>query len=214
MAKPISIRADFSQVAPYLSKAGKESKFIQALFLTRMAKRGQKAVQETLQQKFTIRRVSWAKSGIRITKATKQRLASEVMDINPYMLQQEEGGTKIPFGKHICVPLRGARPTPSRLIRKDDFPSAVMSRGGFIQMVNGNLIMFERTKRRSKKKGTWDWQTKNGNMGRISSVLPMYLLISRAQIKKRYGFEDTIRKEFEANFEKEFVEVYEEVMGK
>jgi hypothetical protein len=50
---------------------------------------------------------------------------------------RNQGGTKIPYGSAIAVPLEGARPNPRALVAKENYPHEVMARGGFIR---GNVM--------------------------------------------------------------------------
>lgn len=176
--------------------------FATAKALTRTAQDGQKVIQNNvLGARFTIRRASWAKSGIRITAATKQLLQAIVEDINKYMALQETGGEKLPYKQYIAVPLSGARPSLSAIVSDDNKPAAVMARGGFIR---GNVmyaVSYARGQRRLSR-------TKGGYRSAQLQVVPMYALVHQARIKPRYGFQpavvEVVEKNFDANFKDAF----------
>jgi hypothetical protein len=176
--------------------------FATALALTKTAQGGQLKVRnDILPRQFTLRRVSWAKQGIRIQAATKQKLEATVQDINPYMDLQETGGDKLPYGSAIAVPLSGARPTLGALIADSDRPHAVMARGGFIRNGIMYAVALKAGRRGSIGKGikgiskaaSWDKQ-----------IVPMYALVPRASIKPRYGFADAMKQVVEETFAQNF----------
>lgn len=206
----ISVKANVKEVIADLRDVDRtQIPFALALGLTTTAKDGQAATWGHLQSNpaFNIRRASWAKGGIRIEPATKQKLMSVVKDINWYMELQETGGGKFPeFGAYIAVPLRGARPTPRSQIDPNNSPKRVMQRGGFIQRLNkGTLIMFlplfKAGRRGRLAKGV-------GGIQKAASwtrqVLPMYALVKRATVRPEYGMRDVVERivdqRFAANF--------------
>jgi hypothetical protein len=125
--------------------------FATALALTRTAQDGQKDIQDVvLPTRFTLRRGPFMRAGIRIRAATKANLVAIVQDIHSFMELQETTGLKTPtYGRALAIPLRGARPTMTALIKDDDRPHAVMQRGGFIR----NGVMYA-VRQRYKKERT------------------------------------------------------------
>lgn len=165
-----------------------------AATLTRTASLAQKQVRQvTLPTHFTLRRPAWAKSGVRMIRATKAKLEAQVMDINPYMVPQEEGGEKFPHGKALAVPLKGARPSLKSIIRPENRPKAVMDNGGFIR----NGIMYK---------------VKKGSGGR-SKIVPMYALVDAATIKPGYEFTKAVRDIVDANLQAEFRKAFAEFVA-
>ncbi|ABF42188.1 hypothetical protein Acid345_3187 [Candidatus Koribacter versatilis Ellin345] len=169
--------------------------FATALTLTRVAQDAQKVVQsDVLPAKFTLRQPSFLKKGVRVTAATKQNLFSVVEDIDKFMQLQEEGGTKLPFGKYLAIPIvGGARRSQRALIATSDMPSALMANGAWIEWTNGGRVgvMFIRkvkqARRSSRKdKATGERQVKAGPQ--YAQITPMYVLVPRATVKARYQF--------------------------
>lgn len=195
----VSIKVDTSSALRGIRSDRDQIPFAVARALTLTAKDAQQRIIQRLPQVFTLRRVSWEKQGVRITKATKQNWTAAVADIHSYMVLQETGGPKIPYGNHLCVPLRGARPVPTALIRKQDFPKVVMDQGGFIKRYRGLLIMFRRI-----QKGV---PRRRGQ--KLGQIVPMYLLLTRAELKSRFGFAQTVQAvvdggAFDRNFDTAF----------
>jgi hypothetical protein len=198
--KPMTIKVDADKARGQLRRDGENVRFSIARGLTLTAKDGQEAVQASLSSKFTLRRRSWEEKGVRIRKATKQELTAIVEDIHEYMVRQEEGGTKFPYRRWICLPMKGARPTKSALIRKEDRPKAVMQNGGEILSIGGNLIMFRRLAKNSRKHGK-----------RKGELLAMYALVKRAKVDPRLGMAKTVQGVVDAGaFERNFWKAFEE----
>ena len=209
MIKKVEIKG-VDQVMRKLGALGKsDAPFAMAKTLTRLAQRSQHFIRtHTLMENFIIRRVGWARQGVRITPATKQTLAAEIVDINAYMGLQEEGGTKFALGKTLCIPLRGAKRTVKSIVRKEDYPAAVMQSGGFIR---GNIMYRAKEKYRNqrRRKGS------EGPMNRTRKrnlIIPMYWLQPTATIKKRYHFERDVRAVVQAQFEPEFKKIWNEIV--
>lgn len=184
-----------------------------ALFmaLTATAKLAQSAVQQELPKRFTIRRLAWATSGIKIEAATKTNLVATVRDIHDYMALQDTGGEKLPhYGEYICVPLTGARRTPSSLIPDNLRPKAVMESGlGFIR---GNIMYLAHFQRRTSRRGFKG--VKGFSSGSFSrEITPMYALVRSATIPARYGFEDIVTAIANAKFADEFGKAFQRAVA-
>ena len=78
--------------------------FATAHALTLTAKAIQEAERKALPEHFTIRRPRVAK-GIQMRSATKRTLEAVVGSVDPFMLLQEEGGTKERHDKAMAIPL-------------------------------------------------------------------------------------------------------------
>jgi hypothetical protein len=176
--------------------------FATALALTRTAQDGQKDIQDVvLPTRFTLRRGPFMRAGIRIRAATKANLVAIVQDIHSFMELQETTGLKTPtYGRALAIPLRGARPTMTALIKDDDRPHAVMQRGGFIR----NGVMYavrQRYKKERRRRGKYG--PVNASRQR-NEVVPMYFLVDRWKWQPRYGFVDDVRKIVEQRFKPNF----------
>lgn len=200
----VSVRVENMRevIARFRGIADDQIPFATALSLTQTAKLAQAEICKELPLRFTIRRLQWAKQGIRIAAATKRELVAILEDIHKYMELQEQGGAKVPqFGKFLAVPLSGARRSDKALINSNDLPHAVMASGlGFIR---GNVMYraaFVRSRSRRGFKGVKGFQS--GIWSR--QILPMYALLPRATVPKRYGFEDIVRAVVGERWEEEF----------
>lgn len=184
--------------------------FATAKMLTKTAQAGQRVVQTTvLPKKFTLRSPAWMKQGIRITPATKKSLQSAVEDIHAFMDLQETGGTKIPYGNAIAIPITGgARPSARALIPAGNMPSKVMANGGFIlQLANGMGLMCARfLKAGRRKRDKFTGQLASAKWSR--PITPMYLLVPRATVKARYGFVESVVETVESSWKGNFNEAF------
>jgi hypothetical protein len=196
---------NMAEVQASVGAAGNaQARFATAVALTRTAVKARDVVRKELLELFTIRRVSWAQKGVRAVPATRQNLQAVVEDINAYMVLQQTGGTKIPYGKFIAVPLEGARPTPTALIKPEDMPKAVMAAGGFIR---GNVMY--RAKQVYKKQ-----RRRKGLVGPVNAsrqrnqIVPMYALVSRAHLVPRYGMDTLVAKTVSEVFGAEFARAF------
>lgn len=184
--------------------------FATARALTKTVQQAQSFVRgDLLPAHFTLRRPTWAKQGVRITPATKQKLEASVQDINPYMGLQQTGGEKIPYGNYLAVPLSGARPTPRSLVSADNLPHAVMERGGFIR---GNVMYAVAFKagRRGRVSRAIGGIQKAANWER--KVVPMYALVKRAVLRPRYEFVEKVSEAAQAHFDVNFAESFQQAV--
>ena len=185
--------------------------FASALALTRTAQDAQENDRSNvLPLKFTLRRASWAKQGVRITAATKTNLQASVQDIHPYMALQETGGEKIAYKNMLAIPLEGARPTLQSLIADENRPHAVMARGGFIRD-NVMYAVALKSSRRGRVSRAIAGISKSATWSR--QVVPMYVLAPQAVIgrnpAKLYGFvaaaQEMVAQRFELNFRQAYL---------
>lgn len=192
--------------------AANQIPFATAKMLTMTAQDGQKVIQGVvLPVKFTLRSPSWMKKGIRVTPATKTSQVAAVEDIHAFMDLQEQGGTKVPYGNSLAIPITGgARPSQRALIPSANMPSRVMAAGGFIiPLTNGVGLMCARSLKAGRRKR----DKFTGQLGAAKwsrPVVPMYLLVPRATIKARYGFIEAVtqvvEKNWQGNFNKAFLQ--------
>lgn len=199
--------------AEYRDIAKNQLPYANALALTKTSRDAQDHIRgNELPQHFTLRRAAWIKGNVKQARANKNDSppTAVVEDTFNAMGLQETGGTKIPFGKYIAVPLSGARRNVRSLIDANNSPEEVMKRGGFIRNnAQGIGIMY-------------DIQLKAGRRGRLSravggiqraaqwtrEIVPMYALVSRVQIKPRYGFVPGVEQVVRSNFPKNFQDAF------
>lgn len=196
--------------------------FANALALTADAKDAQDHIRRTtLPARFTLRRPTWAKQGIRIQAATKSTQVAIVRDINAYMALQQSGGVKIPFGSAIAVPLSGARKNVKALIDPENMPHAVMQRGGFIRAG----IMYAVTFKRGRAKRLSRALHSGGRFGTRGfgaalqqapswsrEIVPMYALVKRAVVKPRYGFDSDVMSVVRRNHGRNWAAAFEKAV--
>lgn len=196
-------------VAYYRDLAGNQLPFILALALTRTGQDCQGAVRARQEQVFILRHKAFIQAGVRIEPATKAKPQVVVKDIDLFMGLQEEGGTKVPYGKFLAVPLKGARPTARSLV--SILPKDVMARGGFIR---GNIMYMvtfkrQRAKRLAQSLGRNFMQGAEWDRG----ILPMYALVPKADVKARYGFVLTVTRKAQEVFPQRFGEAFQKTIG-
>lgn len=113
-----------------LAKYDDQIPFATALALTRTAERVTEAEMDQLRAKFILRR-EWYKRGTRfginVSPASKRTLTARAFTRAPWLVQQDEGGTK-DAGKYedITIPERGLRQTSDRLIPLAVKPAKVL----------------------------------------------------------------------------------------
>lgn len=217
--------------------------FAVVLGLTRLAQRGEKAVEAELPSRFTLRRPDWAYSGVRTVAATKTSFYSAVRDINRYMELQETGGEKLPLKNKVAVPLSGARANKGALIRAEDRPHAVLFGGpkastwkrqkggqftkyssGFIR---GNILYRViqtaqaplKAKRMNRRAAGpllpgGDFSVPGASRGRQKNrIVPMYALVPRATVPSRYKFADTVRSVVQQYWQTEFRDAWQRAIA-
>jgi hypothetical protein len=167
----------------------KDVPFVTAATMTGIGKVAQIEIRTLLEQHFQLRHKGWMQRNVKITPAKKQSLQAEIVDTFSAMLLQETGGTKIPYGKFIAIPLvPGARRSASALIRPEDRPHAVMQAGGFIRdnIMYRVLKVYKQQRRRRGMIGPRNAER------RRNAVRRMYLLVEHATIMPRYGFKEAV----------------------
>jgi len=186
--------------------------------LTQTAKDSQLSVQKELPLRFTIRRLAFMQKNIKIVSAKKKDAEpwASVEDtggpegqIAADMGLQETGGTKFPAHKQwICVPIMGGARRPGGWVSPQNMPQELMKPGGG-GFIRGN-VMYKRGADYKRPKSYMKVLGPGAAMSGTAraKITPMYALVSRASLPKRYGFEDVVRmvvtqmwpREFEAAF--------------
>ena len=178
------------QRPPSAESIVKQINFGTAVGLTKTAKQGQKAVQDALHSKFTIRN-KWPEVGplsIKITSATKAKLEAEIKTAARFLPLQESGGPKIPYKNFLAIPTKNARSTPTAKIPKAKLPKNLQN--AFILTTKSGTKLLCIRKFKGKNKG----------------VIPMYLLVPKAQIKSAHIFYDPIHRVVAQNLSKNISE--------
>ena len=195
----VSVKSDIEQALRQLQTIAeaKQFRFAVAKALTATAADVQKEVKKNMPERFTLRR-QWVVQGIRMEKATKDNLVATVYSKDPFMGRQEVGGTKTPkFDQHLAIPMRAVRRYKSDMINPADLPSNLgkaefsVKRGG-------------KTATRRGAGGSVFKLVSNGRTflcrRRNDKVELLYMLVPKAQVKKRLGLGEDAAKIARARF--------------
>ena len=174
------LTAKIVQRPPSAEKIIKQLLYGTAVGLTKTAKEAQAAVQGSARGKFTIRN-RWLEQqtpvGIKIKPAMPTNPVAEVYTKAPFGPRQEFGGTKIPYKHWLAIPITGtARPTKSSMIPKRNLPRSLQN--AFVLTTKKGTTLLCVRKARGKNKG----------------IVPMYVLVTRVQVKRTNWFHDPIEK--------------------
>ncbi len=127
------------------SKAMREQvPYATAVALTRTAKQAAEAVQKELPRHFILRN-QFTKNSIRTIRAEKRDWPESkaiVGSISPYLVIQEDGGSKTPASKAFSIP-KGIRANETKLVPRSKWP-------GKILLGNSTIPMGGRTRGASK----------------------------------------------------------------
>jgi hypothetical protein len=200
--------------AEFRDIAANQLPFANALALTMTALDSQGAIRsDLLPVRFTIRRRQWMERNIKIKRADKKdgrNVNAQIEDTFDAMALQEEGGEKLPgHGRRVlAVPLTGgARRSLSSVAAERDRPKAIMESGtGFIHWYGDYGVMYRRGMQYKRPKKYMKIKGPGAVMPGLArdKIVPMYLLLQQAPVKKRYGFEDKVRETVQARFDKNF----------
>jgi hypothetical protein len=188
----------------------KQIPFALAASLTGCAKEAQRAVQDTLSGKFTLRN-NFTRQGIRISPANKNGALIEA-DVHTdtanrstgapdYLVAQEEGGEKVPHAgrEYLAVPTRYLRQMAPGIIPQELRPRALLGAvGGRFTFVKRNKQMALRNQRLVQGFEFFMQDLSDGHkaiMGRYFTdrdAFPFYLLIPEGNIKPRFEMEKTV----------------------
>ncbi len=187
----MNFSAKIIQRPPSAESIVKQIRFGTARGLTTTAKQAQSAVQAALRSKFIIRN-NWLNQntplGIKITPATPATQTAEVKTAARFLPLQESGGPKIPYKNFLAIPTKNARSTPTAKIPKAKLPKNLQN--AFILTTKSGVKLLCIRKSKGRNKG----------------VIPMYLLVPRAQIKSAHIFYDPIHKVVAQNLSKNISE--------
>lgn len=209
----IQIQIDTKQVQQIAGAIDpKQIKFAAAVALTKTAKQIQNSVQQSMPQKFTLRR-QWIVKGIRITPAKKTDLTAYVYSKDAFMERQEEGGIKMgtpgggdfsssslpqtggrrvrPAMGRVAVPTEKVRRTKSEIIRKSELPAGLGTKAFVIDAGNGLSLLARRFAK-----------------GKRAGMQVLYLLKRSTKVKPRLGLKEIAQKVVT----RRFADVFSEAM--
>jgi len=183
----LDIRVDAAAVTKALGELQKQARFATSKALNDTANDAQRAIQDSLAQKFTLRRPDFIKRTIKRERpndfATKDNLVATVR-VDPkrdILAKFEDGGEKVPTkGKALAIPTLSVRRTKADVIQKSQRPRALLSSGK--AFVRGAAIV-QKARRVA------------GGLGRI-----LYIFKARVRIDNRLHFVDTATQSVEATW--------------
>jgi len=201
--------------------------FTIARTLTMCAQDGQAAVRVDERTHFKLRN-DWTTRNTKITPATKVKLVSEVYTDTAnrstgapdYLVRQDEGGERIPInGRHyIAIPttylrrLTGDGPIPRELRPKALLDLAVnqgrySTRGGKMRGLSAKVrgMFFFLVTFKSGAPGIM------GREATDTEGYPMYVFVTRANIRKRISVLDDVQRALDAGLDKNFTRAAREV---
>lgn len=130
---------------PNWPKLLKNVKFGIAVGLTKTAKDGQSASQNSIRSTFTVRGNWWQQSnrfGIRITPAKRDDLVAEVKTAADWLAIHETGGLKHPRGRNLAVPTENVRRNKRQIIPKAQRPRNLKE--AFVLNTRKGPVLFRR----------------------------------------------------------------------
>lgn len=174
----IDIRVDATHVINNLAGLGGQMRFAMSKALNDTANDAQRAIQDSLSQRFTLRRPDFIRRTIKRERpndfATKDKLEA-VVRIDPtrdVLAKFEDGGTKTPTqGKAIALPTEAVRRTKAQIIQKSQRPRALVAAGRAFSK-GGQLILKARR-------------------GVGAALRVAYIFKASVRIPKRLAFVDT-----------------------
>jgi hypothetical protein len=152
----------------------KQIPFAVATALNETANQARDEIVKHLQGTFTLRTM-WYKPktryGINVEGAKKTNLTATIFTRAPWMVQHEEGGTKIPIrGRNLAIPSPFVKRTKRELIGKANRPRNLKN-AFIVRSKSGQETIMQRVGR-----------------GRNRVLRPMYFLEKSAQIKPAFQF--------------------------
>lgn len=207
----ISVASDIQKAIGQLQTLAEaqQFRFSVAKALTVTASQVQQEVRKNMPARFTLRR-QWIVSGIRIERATKDNLTATVYSKDPFMGRQEVGGTKTPkYDNNLAIPLSAVRRSKTGMINAADLP----------QNLGKAEFTVKRGQKMAPRRGAGGSVFKMVSNGRTylcrrrnGQVELLYLLVPRAQIKKRLGMGDDAQKIARANFSQNLKDALENAL--
>jgi len=147
-------------------------------------------VERTYPASFTVRNKRFASAMFRVGKASKRNLVSTVSDVlgRDYMVNQAEGGTKLPRGRHIAIPTRQVKRTGTGKVPRAKQPRNVLGGKGYrTTLASGQPVIAE-----------------NVGRGAAKRQRVLYILEQSARIPKRFPFYERGRAVAQTSFSRAF----------
>ena len=182
----INVQVDDKAVTDALKDFAKQIPFAMSKALNDTANDVQRSIQDSLSQRFTLRRPDFIKRTIKRNRedfATKTKLEA-IVRVDPtrdILAKFEEGGTKRPTkGTAIAIPTENVRRTKAQIISQQNRPAFLVATGKAISY-GGKLLL---------KKGR----------GRGATFLVAYVFKKAVRIPKSLGFVTTANASVDRNW--------------
>lgn len=204
----------------------KQVPFAWVLALNRTSAEGQREVRAELPSRFQLRR-DWTAKGVRTKLATKANPVALVFTMDWYMRQQEEGGDRIPLSGKLFIPGRSLR---VRQGQKSHGQIIASMRPGVLMRKAEKEIWRVRNKRAGEGQqqkqhrtpypfrmthngvdGLWIRERGGSEAGGDKSPIDLlYVIVDRAKIPERWGFERTTTRVADKHLRREFIKALDE----
>ena len=165
--------------------------------LNDLAEESRSEVVDGLPSKFTLRKAWWkprTKYGFNVAVAKKTNLVAEVFTKAPWMISFEKGETRHPAGKAFAVPTANVKRSKKDLITSANRPRNL--KGAFVMQTARGPVIFQRVKTRGS-----------------SSLLAMYGLEGKADIKPTLQMGVTVKKVVDHQFIDLFTKRFKEAVS-
>jgi hypothetical protein len=181
MGEMITVKVDgINQAISMLSDLGRSQlPFATAKALTQLANESRAEIVKDLPSNFTLRNQWWrpgSQFGMNVKTAKKTdwpRPVAEVYTRAHWMIIQETGGVKRPVsGSNLAIPTRNVRRNKRDIITAANRPSGSAMAKAFKKTIGGDSYLVKPSKK---------------------SLLSMYLIKPSANVRKKFGFEITVR---------------------
>jgi hypothetical protein len=192
--KPSMLKLTIELEATFITRRD-QLPFATALALTRTAQAAQERVRNELPSHFTIRN-SWVSKGILIERAEKKTLEATIFSRDDFMILQEKGGTKLPRGRSLSVPIEAGN--KRGIVRTDQRPKALESKPDVFRATIGGLDGL--------------WQRRRGAQSKRRrgerSLKLLFAFKPSVPVKARFGFLDSVREVFRLAFPDQFRQAF------
>lgn len=179
----------------------KQIPYAMARALTATAEDCRAALVAGLSSDFTIR-TPWVEKGLRKKRADKTTLTAEIGSVDPFMLLQEEGGTKVAKKADMAQPVNGMRGDDNKGVTTvGKWPKSLTrgNKGYFVgKFASGKAFVGRKTGQPMARQ-----RVVKGHKGPVFPKEPMkvvYVLQEKVEIKKRWDFWPVIEKTVDATF--------------
>lgn len=192
-----------------LSEIGRQAPYALSVGLNAAANDAQRAIQDSLASRFTVRRAQFVRNTIfrqrGVDFATKANLRA-VVRVNPerdFLVQHEEGGQKVAMsGTHVAIPLPTIKPTAATVVPKRLRPGALRGTGQIRKITTNSGTFLVRNRPGRGKGQLTGWRTEF-----------LYQLKRSVPLRPRLGFIDTASRTVDATLVRRVLEGIDRAMA-